>query len=137
MSVAVFSTLTNPFVLFQRYSYNSIMNFELNRCLNNFFQKIIGDTLTVRLSTGNNFTLILYSLYRFLFYHLPCSLYFSVGNWFYEGALHYPHWLWTEFPHYSGQKDLLLLMYGDLKCDCFVFHLLATVKRVLCIKSDK
>lgn len=81
------------FVLFEGYSYNSVMNSDLNRCLNNFFQKIIGDILIIRLFTGNNFTIILLSPYRFLLYHLPCSLYFSVGNWFCEGALHHSHWL--------------------------------------------
>lgn len=33
-------------------------NFRPEQTLNNFFQKIIGDTLTIRLNTGNNFTII-------------------------------------------------------------------------------
>lgn len=119
------------------YSCNSIMNFDLNRCLNNFFQKIIGDTLIIRLLTGNNLTIILHSPHRFLLYHLPCSLYFSVGNWFCEGAPHYPHWLWIEFLHYSGQKDLLLLMYGDLKCDCYILPPCHSEEGSLYFKSGK
>lgn len=113
------------------------MNFDLNRCLNNFFQKIIGDTLSIRLITGNDFTIILHLPYRFVLYCFPCSLYFSVGNWFCEGAQHYPHWLWIELLHYSGQKDLLLLVHGDLKCECCILPSCHREKGSLYFKSDK
>ena len=69
-------------------------------------------------------------------YHLPCSLCFSVGDWFCEGALHHPHWLWIEFLYYSGQKDLLWLMYGDLECDCCISPPCHSQVSSLYFKSD-
>lgn len=73
-----------------------------------FFQKIIGDMLIIRHFTGNNFIVILFSPYRFLLYHLPCSLYFSVGNWFCEGALYHSHWLWIEFSVLLWAKGFII-----------------------------
>lgn len=79
---------------------------------------------------------MLLSPYRFLLYHLPYLLYLSVGNWFWEGALHHSHWLWIEFLYYSGQKDLLLLMYGDPECDCCISPPCHREEGSLYFKSD-
>ena len=112
------------------------MNLNLSRCLNNFFRKIIGDILITRLFIGNSFYHNFPLAIEVLLYHLPCSLCFSVGDWFCEGALHHPHWLWIEFLYYSGQEDLLWLMYGDLECDCCISPSCHSQGSCLYFKSD-
>lgn len=82
-----------PFCFIPRLFLQFHHELDISRHQTIFFQKIIGDILTIRLYTGNTVIIILLSLYRFLLYHLPCSLYFSVGNWFCEGVLYHPHWL--------------------------------------------
>ena len=118
------------------YSCTSVMNLDLNKCLNNFFWKITGDILITRLFIGNNFTIIFLWPYRFYCITSPAHY---TSLWVIGSVReHYviPTGSKLSFCYYSGQKDLLLLMYGDLERDCCILPPCHSQGSFLYFKSD-